>query len=85
VAEAKKAADDAQIPAEPPEFDPSDEVKRIIDEVMAMPAGAPPEAEPAPPLDEPPPPVEVPSDEGPPEADDAAPPAEVPEGVKTET
>ncbi len=41
LAEAKKAADDAQIPEQPEEFDPSDEVKRIIDESMSEPAAAP--------------------------------------------
>jgi hypothetical protein len=85
VTEAKKAADDAQIPPEPPEFDPSDEVKRIIDEVMAMPAGAPPDGQPAPPSVEPAPPVEVPSEVDAPPADDAAPPVEAPEDAKPET
>lgn len=51
--EAKKAADEAQIPEQPEQFDPSDEVKRIIDETMAAPAMAPtPEV---PPLEVPPP------------------------------
>jgi hypothetical protein len=54
LAEAKKAADEAQIPDQPEAVDPSDEVKRIIDEAMM---GVP--VEPAPPL-EVPPPAEVP-------------------------
>jgi hypothetical protein len=37
---AKEKADEANIPAEPPEFDPSDEVKRAIDEAL----GEPPQA-----------------------------------------
>jgi hypothetical protein len=49
LAEAKKAADDAEIPEQPQAVDPSDEVKRLIDEVMAGPA-----AESVPPLDIPP-------------------------------
>ncbi|MCI0333365.1 MAG: hypothetical protein L0228_09100 [Planctomycetes bacterium] len=48
LAEAKKAADDAQIPDQPAEFDPSDEVKRIIDESMSEPAAAPPASDAAP-------------------------------------
>jgi hypothetical protein len=32
---AKSAADTAQIPAEPEDFDPSDEIKKLIDEAMA--------------------------------------------------
>jgi hypothetical protein len=38
LAEAKRAADEAEIPEQPEEFDPSDEVKRIIDEAMREPA-----------------------------------------------
>jgi hypothetical protein len=45
VVEAKKAADDAGIPAEPEDFDPSDEVKRIIDESLKGPANPPPPME----------------------------------------
>jgi hypothetical protein len=37
MAEAKRAADEAEIPEQPQEFDPSDEVKRIIDESMNAP------------------------------------------------
>jgi hypothetical protein len=37
---AKTKADEAQVPDEPDEFDPSDEVKRIIDETMNEPAEA---------------------------------------------
>jgi hypothetical protein len=86
VTEAKKAADDAQIPPEPPEFDPSDEVKRIIDEVMAMPAGAPPDGQPAPPSAEPAAPVEVPSEESaPPAVEETAPPEGEDEVPKPET
>lgn len=54
LAAAKKAADDAQIPEQPQEFDPSDEVKRIIDEALAEPAAVPPPME-APPQPEAPP------------------------------
>jgi hypothetical protein len=49
VVDAKKAADDAGIPAEPQEFDPSDEVKRIIDETLNGPANPPPPMEVPPP------------------------------------
>jgi hypothetical protein len=49
LADAKKAADDAQVPEQPEHFDPSDEVKRIIDEVMAGEG-----ADAAPPLEGPP-------------------------------
>jgi hypothetical protein len=34
LAEAKAQADAAGVPGEPPEVDPSDEVKRIIDEAL---------------------------------------------------
>ena len=53
LAEAKKAADEAQIPEQPQEFDPSDEVKRIIDEALM---------EPAPPDIDIPPPMKTPSE-----------------------
>lgn len=43
---AKTEADNADIPAEPPEFDPSDEFTRIVDEALAEP-GVQPEAPPA--------------------------------------
>jgi hypothetical protein len=49
LAAAKKAADEADIPEQPQAVDPSDEVKRIIDEAMAA-----PDVEPAPPLEIPP-------------------------------
>jgi hypothetical protein len=62
LAEAKKAADEAQVPEQPEQFDPSDEVKRIIDETMAAPA-VPPPAETAPPLEIPPPAEEAPKPE----------------------
>jgi preprotein translocase subunit SecD len=45
LAEAKQAADAAQIPEQAEAFDPSDEVKRIIDEAMNAPAELP-ESEP---------------------------------------
>lgn len=51
LADARKAADEAKIPEQIPSVDPSDEVKRIIDETLA----ASPDAEPAPPLVIPPP------------------------------
>ncbi len=38
LADATKLADDAGVPAEVPEVDPSDELKRIIDEAIAEPA-----------------------------------------------
>ena len=41
LAAAKAEADEANIPEEPEPFDPSDEIKRIIDEAMAEPATAP--------------------------------------------
>lgn len=44
--EAKAQADAAGIPEEPEEFDPSDELRKIIDESMGVPAAMP--AEPAP-------------------------------------
>jgi hypothetical protein len=45
LAEAKKLADDAKIPEEPPTFDPSDEIKKIIDSALN---DAPPPADEAP-------------------------------------
>jgi hypothetical protein len=67
LAEAKKAADEANVPEQPQAVDPSDEVKRIIDEAMTEPVGAPPMFEPAPPM-EIPPAIEVqPEAEAPPE------------------
>lgn len=45
LAEAKKQADEASIPEQPAAIDPSDEVKRIVDE--ALNSSAPPESEPA--------------------------------------
>jgi hypothetical protein len=58
LAEAKRAADEAQVPEQPEAVDPSDEVKRIIDEaMMGMPV------EPAPPLEIPPPAEEPPAPE----------------------
>jgi hypothetical protein len=41
LAEAKKAADEANVPEQPAKFDPSDEVKRIIDETLRGPVAAP--------------------------------------------
>lgn len=41
LAEAEKLADKAGIPEQPPEFDPSDELKRILDEALGQPAAAP--------------------------------------------
>ncbi len=49
VVDAKKAADEAGIPAEPEEFDPSDEVKRIIDETLNGPVSPPPPMQAPPP------------------------------------
>jgi hypothetical protein len=52
--DAKKAADDAKIPEQLPTFDPSDEIKRIIDQAMSGPApAAVPPLEPAPPAEAP--------------------------------
>lgn len=44
LAEAKKQADEAGIPEQPAAIDPSEEVKRIVDEALNVPA--PPESEP---------------------------------------
>jgi hypothetical protein len=52
--DAKKAADEAQIPEQVPQIDPSDEVKRIIDEVTSEPAMGPPQIEVPPPAETPP-------------------------------
>jgi hypothetical protein len=41
-AEAKRQADDAGIPAQPAEIDPSEEVKKIVDAALATPAEQPP-------------------------------------------
>jgi len=41
LAEAKKRADEVGIPDEPPVFDPSDELKRILDEALPQPALVP--------------------------------------------
>ena len=65
LAAAKAEADKANIPEEPVEFDPSDEIKRIIDKAMGeqlaeeLPAAEPPAAEQAPE-------TEVPQAESPP-------------------
>jgi len=37
LAEAKAAADEADVPPQPEDFDPSEEVKRIIDQAMGEP------------------------------------------------
>jgi len=42
LAEAKSRADQAEIPDEPEDIDPSDEFKRIIDETLNPPPGVPP-------------------------------------------
>jgi hypothetical protein len=63
--DAKKAADEAQIPEQPQEFDPSDEVKRIIDEAMMEPAA--PAIEMPPPMEVPPAAEAPPAVEAPPE------------------
>jgi hypothetical protein len=48
VAVAKTKADEANVPAEPVEFDPSDEIKRIVDKAMGqMLAEEPPDEEPS--------------------------------------
>jgi hypothetical protein len=47
LAEAKQQADDAGVPQQPPEFDPSDEVKRVIDEVLGERIGPSEGVEPA--------------------------------------
>jgi hypothetical protein len=52
--DAKKAADDAGVAETPEKIDPSDEMKRIIDEAMASPADAAPAVE-APPVETSPP------------------------------
>jgi hypothetical protein len=38
LAEAKKQADDAGIPDQPADIDPSGEIKKIVDEALAAPA-----------------------------------------------
>jgi hypothetical protein len=81
LAEAKKAADEANVPEQPEEVDPSDEVKRIIDEAMMNPA--PPEIEISPPLEIPPADEAPPADEPPP-AIEAPPAAEPPPEPKAE-
>jgi hypothetical protein len=85
LAEAKKAADEAQIPEQPQEFDPSDEVKRIIDEAMMEPAAA--EIEISPPMENPaaaeiPPAAEAPATEAPP-ATETPPATEAPPATET--
>jgi hypothetical protein len=64
LAEAKQQADEAEIPQDPPAFDPSDEVKRVIDDVMGGHA-APAEIDTPVEIEQP---VEV---DEPPEADDS--------------
>jgi hypothetical protein len=58
---ARKAADDANVPEQPDPFDPSDAVKRIIDEALMVPAGEPADEAP---VDEPAA-IEEPADEEP--------------------
>jgi hypothetical protein len=59
LAEAKKAADEAEISEQPQAVDPSDEIKRIIDETMAGPVVM----EPAPPVEVPQPVEEPPAED----------------------
>lgn len=74
LADAKKAADDSQVPETPEDFDPSTEIRRIIDEAMGGQAPPTVDDRPAPgenpPIEEQPsdePPAEEPSSEVPPE------------------
>jgi len=69
IAAAKKAADDAQVAEQPEQFDPSDEVKRIIDQAMM---------EPAPPEIEIPPVMKTPPADGVPPTGDVPPAIEAP-------
>lgn len=73
VAAAKKTADDAGVAAAPEEVDPSDEMKRIIDEALANQGGGPVDADFPPPLESSPAPETTPPAETPPAPDATAP------------
>ncbi|MGD9632614.1 MAG: hypothetical protein AB7G28_05875 [Pirellulales bacterium] len=75
-AEAKKQADEAGIPEQPAEIDPSEEVRKIVDAALAPPAASPP----TPPLETAPPAV-VPSETAP--AEETPPAAAPPEAAPT--